>query len=449
MSALLSLIRKKGQFLLFVGGPDIGKTHMLRAAANVLNREDCCRVVIVDARSTGSDLSAGIANVLSKVVGDSFIAAAARHLGLGGVLAATLDAVSGSGGAFAALSAAALAKRSPSELVDAFIAGAQAEGRVPVIIVDEANRVLVATGEADATTRTRDTLALLTRITKQERSAVVVLAASSYSEQSRLEKMGFRTDHLTKVIVASEVPPREMLALLRGQWGCGPRLATALASVYGGLVWRTYQAVLQMALPTLGGHSFEALAPFSAALLGGAADCMSSVDPELKPRMASLLRAIAVDGFAPLELRADACAAVISDKGVGGVVARSAYADCVPPRAWSSGRHAFVLVPSSQSVRLLLCASDAVQGAAPLCGHLPLLRSVLPRETVVSRQWWDDTPASVTAHLGASSATGLAAINAGGSEPVAQEPLESLQQPGARFPGQAVARPRGSNSHDT
>jgi hypothetical protein len=363
MHSLLTRMSEKGQFILFVGGKNIGKSYMLRAAAAELNRSSF-RVVVVDASRTGSDLAVGIAESLESISSTSFVVAATRCLG--GIIAAATDVVTTWGEVVSA-------KNSIRDLLEAAVVGAEAEGKTLVLIVDEANTVLKANNPK--TTRS-DALDFLALVPKQERRATVVLAASDFSEQSRLEAMGFRTDQLTAVIVASEVPPAKMYALLLDQWHCGPHLAEALVSVYGGHLWIVFQALIGLAYDY---DSFQTMAPFAGVLINGAATCLTSVSPPMKARMASLLRALAEDGFAPLASRSDECALVVSGSGVGGIVARSALAAGVPPQAWSSGDHDFVLVPCLQAMRLLLCRSREVQQA------IPLLRRTTP--VLIQPRW--------------------------------------------------------------
>ena len=56
--------RSKGELVLFLGGKDLGKSHMLRELA-VRLRGQGRRAVIVNARTTGADLAAGIIGSLS------------------------------------------------------------------------------------------------------------------------------------------------------------------------------------------------------------------------------------------------------------------------------------------------------------------------------------------------------------------------------------------------
>lgn len=395
LRSLLSLMSRKGQFILFVGGKNVGKSYMLQAAAAKLNGGRY-RVVVVNGRAKRS-LAEGIAEFLVAVASEPFAVAVARRLG---GAAAAADVVSGSGGVLSVLLSALAATAPIADVVDAYIVGTEAEDKHPIIVVDEVNRLLVAAGDEDIK---RDTIALLPLDTIELRRLTVVLAASDYSEQCRLEEAGFRTEQLTAVVVASEVAPAEMLTLLSERWKCGPRLAAALVSVYGGHLWLTYQALVRLATSE---EAFEAIAPFSASqLVDGAAACLTSGRPTQRRHMARMLRGLAEDGFVPLASRTDECAAIVTANGVGGIVSRSALADGVPPQAWSCGSHAFVLVPSSQAMRLVLCRSDEVQQAAPLWypGH-----TAAATPAAFSRPWWDLATTVSTAPVEGSTGAGTA-----------------------------------------
>ena len=180
----------------------------------------------------------------------------------------------------------------------------------------------------------------------------VLLAASEHSEPYRLAQLGFKTGHITKTVVACEVPPAEMRRLLVEKWRCGPALAEGLLSVYGGHVWRSYLALGDLARDKAGFKALAALAPESA---DGVAVCIKAARSGA-PGMAGLeamLRELAVRGYVAIPSRSDPRAEIVSQHNVGGVVPDSASAPGLPPEAWTKGVTA-VLAVSSQSMRLQL-----------------------------------------------------------------------------------------------
>ena len=71
-------------------------------------------------------------------------------------------------------------------------------------------------------------------------------------------------------------------------------------------------------------------------------------------RMRATLKLLAETGFAPLQARNDPVARVISENDVGGVVAMSALVIGLNSNVWSKHGCVFGLVPSKQSIRLVI-----------------------------------------------------------------------------------------------
>jgi hypothetical protein len=370
----------KGQFVMFLGGKDVGKSLMLAKLAESLTSQGR-RVVVMDSRSKGSDLVAGLVSAfqsrpgwLERVLASTpeaaramvpglFQAAAAfaapnATMGIGAAAAKGLG--EGIGKAVSSLSAsrpAPISLPTLETLLLGFIAASKEEGLFPVLLIDEANDALPSE-PAEARARTREALRLLTLLTKQTQQLNVVLAASENAEPFRLAQLGFKTEHMTKTVIACEVPPAEMLAMLRREWGCGPELAAGLAAVYGGNVWRTSLALGDLSREKAG---FRALSAFAPGAIDGVAECVLAARGGMEG-LEDMLRSIADRGYVSIPQRLDPRAELVSKHNVGGVVSASASAPGIPPEAWDGGADA-LLVSSSQSMRLLL--AKALEGALP------------------------------------------------------------------------------------
>jgi len=329
------------------------------------------RVLVVNARSTGPDLAKGI---ISSAKGDrGFFGALMQTIAdrAGSVAAAAAGVyVPGAGPAVSAALAPLPADTSSAlpDLLHGFVATCKSRGEFPVLIIDEANSALpsvscsAAPEAAQAKSpqdkameaRTLSALKLLTLLTKERREMNVLLAASEHAEPVRLASLGFKTEDLTETVVACEVPPPDMRALLVDKWRCGPALAEGLMSVYGGHVWRTFLALGKLARE---GPGFEAFAGFPPQLSDGVNKCLAAArGANGAPKMEGLevvLRELAERGFASVSDREDPRAEIVSKNNVGGVVPRGASAPGLPPAAWATGSD-FVLAASSQSMRLLL-----------------------------------------------------------------------------------------------
>ena len=80
-----------------------------------------------------------------------------------------------------------------------------------------------------------------------------------------------------------------------------------------------------------------------------------------KNEMIATLQQLAERGFVPLQDRDDQIAEVISKNNVGGVVAKSALNVGLPKSVWNCD-FKFGLVPSSQSMRLLIAEYLVING---------------------------------------------------------------------------------------
>ena len=204
--------------------------------------------------------------------------------------------------------------------------------------------------------------AVSSQLSKESKRLNVLLAASEHSEPFRLANLGYSTAHMTKVLVASEVPPADMRAMLADKWRCGPRLAEGLVAVYGGHVLRAKNALGGLARDKA---DFDAVSAFAPDAIDGVLACIEAARSGA-PAMDGLedvLRELAERGFAAIPKRTDPRAELVSVYNVGGVVLKSTFAPGVPRAAWGENRKV-VLAVSSQSMRLLL-ASELARGPLP------------------------------------------------------------------------------------
>ena len=256
-------------------------------------------------------------------------------------------------------------------MLEAYIAACAKQGEFPVLVIDEANLALPsprppkAPGDAlpeppltpeeeRVRKRTVEALGLLTQLSKESKRLNVLLAASEHAEPFRLAELGYSTAHMTKVVVASEVPPAEMRAMLVDKWRCGPALAEGLLAVYGGHVLRTKNALSDLARDKAG---FRAISAFTPDAIRGVLACLKAVrgSGQSMEGLEGVLHELAERGFAVMPSRTDPRAALVSHFNVGGVVLENTFAPGVPPEAWDPGS-SVVLAASSQCVRLLLAS---------------------------------------------------------------------------------------------
>jgi hypothetical protein len=389
----------EGTLVLLVGAKDVGKSLIVRTLPDLL-KPLRRRVVVLSARVTGADLARGIikgikpdatmfsefvrqltkmappiaAGLLSFAVNTARVALP-RNLG---VSAEAASAAASAAGASAA-SAFTVPSKDPDayeleELVavlEAYIAACATQGDFPVLVIDEANLALpsprprkapgdtrpeppLTPDEARERTRTLAALGLLTLLSKESKRLNVLLASSDHAEPYRLAELGYSIAHMTEVLVASEVPPAEMRAMLVDKWRCGPALAEGLLALYGGHVLRVKNALGHLARDKAG---FKAISAFAPDAIRGALACLQAArgSGQSMEGLEGVLHELAERGFAVMPSRTDPRTVLVSHFNVGGVVFASTYAPGLPPAAWDEG-NSVVLAASSQCMRLLLAS---------------------------------------------------------------------------------------------
>ena len=229
---------------------------------------------------------------------------------------------------------------------------AQAQGLLVCLVVDETNlalptppsaphdRALLSPGKERLLVDTQQLLERLVLLTKQSNKMNALLVTSDYSFPYRLEHDGFfNTANFTYSFFAGEVPPTEMRALLQDGWGLGPRLSDVFLAFFGGHVHTASQALRRLATQ-LDKFNCESVAPDLAS--HHISVCLTS--REAVP-MAAMLRALAERGFAPVEDANDACAQMLSQANLGGLVKTSATVVGLPEEL--RGGAEYGVVPAS------------------------------------------------------------------------------------------------------
>ena len=192
------------------------------------------------------------------------------------------------------------------------------------LVVDEANlafptppSLLPGAVSAPTSPELQDTQLLLERIvqlTKQRRKINALIVSSEYGYPYRLRHENFfNTTNLTANIVAGEVPPADMHALLRA-WGLGSQLADVFLAFYGGHVHMASQALAELA-GKLDAFNCEEVAPDGA--LGAIVEALGSGGSS---GAAALLRSAAQRGFARVQKEGDVCAQALARANLGGLV---------------------------------------------------------------------------------------------------------------------------------
>ena len=126
---------------------------------------------------------------------------------------------------------------------EGFVSLVRRAGKGIAIIVDEANIALPRDDDLTEAKAARDALVQIVSITKQNVKASVVLISSEHGYPFKLAKAGLNLVDIKNIVIAPEVPPRDMFEMLTDHWGMGHRLARLFVATYGGSIDAVYTAL--------------------------------------------------------------------------------------------------------------------------------------------------------------------------------------------------------------
>ena len=356
-TALEGMFRQHGQFGLLLGGKSVGKSLLLAELSrrtDIVGADGATRALLyVDAREFSTNLSAGLQAALLGESRELERSGGWARLGFAGLSqrraqagrpddSETPSTVVTSASVSARLRGIAMETQlnfadnlSPMQrniaMLSKVVELAQAQGLLVCLVVDEANlalptppsaphdRALLSQDKERLLMDTQQLLERLVLLTKQSNRMNALIVTSEYSFPHRLEQGGFfNTANFTHSFFAGEVPPTEMRALLTDGWGLGPRLSDVFLAFFGGHVHMASQALHRVATQ-LDKFNCESVAPDLAS--HHISVCLKSREAA---RMEAMLRALAERGFAPVEDASDACAQMLSQANLGGLVKTSA-----------------------------------------------------------------------------------------------------------------------------
>jgi len=206
----------------------------------------------------------------------------------------------------------------PEKALQTFVKAAEAIGQRPVLIIDEANSVLL-NSENDRVA-VSSTLAQIFQLTKEEKRLDVIMASSEYGYPFVLEHAGMNLNNISRTLFAGEIPPKSMWELLvrkeepNGEKviGMGPNLASLLIGSYGGHFLRFSSSVTALERDGQNFMISSGLNPISR----GIVRCLK----QNPLRSKQLLTEMALHGFAQVEDLDEGTAELIVKENVGGLV---------------------------------------------------------------------------------------------------------------------------------
>mmetsp|Transcript_22488 Transcript_22488/g.46363 ORF Transcript_22488/g.46363 Transcript_22488/m.46363 type:complete len:505 (+) Transcript_22488:36-1550(+) len=227
----------------------------------------------------------------------------------------------------------------------------QETGNDTTIIIDEANLALPNDGNDAKAETAKTALAQITGETKEAFKASVVLISSEHGYPFKLAKAGLNLVDIKNIVIAPEVPPRDMFEMLTDHWGMGHRLARLFVATYGGSIDAVYTALGNLM------NKGDQFYPLGTTSVPGIGNCMVKDDAR------EHLINIALDGFSPVSnLKQDEGAQMASEENVAGIIPGEAQAPGLWPDAFHETEKKYVLVASTHHVRLLICEALLDEG---------------------------------------------------------------------------------------
>lgn len=339
-------------FTLVLGGKSLGKTLIRNQTVCGMENEANAKLTIVDVNmrkhpseelfnaifqrlaEKNKDFASNLNQLVGKVASSLAGVASAVIVGTNPdkVAAPAATPISSAIAALIERMASSTKERTLSSVIDDL----EGKGNVTCIVVDEANQALpMATDSVSA----QNALQYFVMLTKESRSASVVLISSDLGYPFRLRACGMDLRDMAKIIIANEVPKEEMLELMVNRWNMSEALAEAFFTYCGGDVDLCCRGVEQL---KFFGDDFDPFVLLDCPGLPGVA-----TDPDAKKHLQNLAK----QGWSPVyDIKADTAAQLIAEENVGGIVPKRAEAFDLPEGIWE-GNHENALVPSGTLMR--------------------------------------------------------------------------------------------------
>lgn len=379
---LLGVLEKEGQMALFMGGKSVGKSLLLRELARtpIVGRNGVPRmVVLINGRRSGGDLALGVARALQRVTLEDSVGSVlqgmertpedrARNSALLERLRTSVGKVLPF---YTGVPMTAGNPADAEDLLDTMVEIARKEGVYLCLVIDEGNLALPSPSapggapqegegtEEELKRQLRYTKALLNHLvllTKESRSLNVLISTSEYAYPYRLQHGNFfNATNLTRTLMAGELSPASMRALLMGTWGLGPRLTDVFLAYLGGHIHLAAQALDRLA-STLDGFDVLEAAPSLCAV--GVNTCLREGGEGAR----TLLNALAVAGWAGVGGPQEPALQSLARGNLGGFVDQSAIVVGVPQKLRRSGASGLGAVPSFHYLRHVVAHRLALMG---------------------------------------------------------------------------------------
>ena len=246
IEALVKAVSEDGLLTLILGGKSVGKSTVIQSVvANFTQAKRSQRtVVFTDMREMpAKDFFTAVLSTAPPLMAfRSAVSVAGTSIFIR-FLAGVLCIVPKVGKLVSDSLAKLLDKMDGKMKQEGFVSLVRRAGKGIAIIVDEANIALPRDDDLTEAKAARDALAEIVSITKQNVKASVVLISSEHGYPFKLAKAGLNLVDIKNIVIAPEVPPNDMLQMLKIHWGMGHRLARLFVATYGGSIDAVYTAL--------------------------------------------------------------------------------------------------------------------------------------------------------------------------------------------------------------
>ena len=349
----------RDEFTLVLGGKNLGKTLMRNQTICEMENAANATLTIIDVNMREhpseelfnailqrvEEKSRESASILKQILGK--VASSLGGLASAVAVGANSDKVAAPAATPISSAITALIERLSSsekeKTLSKLVGDLQGKGNATCIVVDEANIALpglpATNSESRWSTLAQRALQYFVMITKETGVASIVLFSSELGYPYRLQACGMNLQDIQNIIIANEVPKKDMLSLMVNRWSMSADLAEEFFTYFGGHIDLCSRGVKQL---RRFGKDFD---PFAVHKCIGLPTCAG--DPDAKKHLLNLTK----QGWSPVyDIKEDRGAKLIAEENVGGIVPKDAKAFDLPEGIWE-GEHENALVPSGTLMR--------------------------------------------------------------------------------------------------
>ena len=315
----------RDEFTLVLGGKNLGKTLMRNQTICEMDNAANATLTIIDVNMREhpneelfnailqrvEEKSRESASILKQILGK--VASSLGGLASAVAVGANSDKVAAPAATPISSAITALIERLSSsekeKTLSKLVGDLQGKGNATCIVVDEANIALpglpATNSESRWSTLAQRALQYFVMITKKTGVASIVLFSAELGYPYRLQACGMNLQDIQNIIIANEVPKKDMLSLMVNRWSMSADLAEEFFTYFGGHIDLCSRGVKQL---RRFGKDFD---PFAVHKCIGLPTCAG--DPDAKKHLLNLTK----QGWSPVyDIKEDRGAKLIAEENV-------------------------------------------------------------------------------------------------------------------------------------